>query len=82
MKTVNKWEIDFFHVDSYQQGVLGTDLNLLKQYFMSWNGTIIGNNSVIDTKSAEAVLNTGAEFFSVARAAQENIGIFKEIIKN
>lgn len=82
IQVANKWELDYIHVDSYSQGKQGTDLALLKQFVLHSDKAIIGNNSVMDTTSAKAILNTGAKFFSVARAARENVNIFKEIINH
>ncbi len=79
---VNQWYIDFLHIDSYKIGEKGTDLTLLQHYARKVNSPLIGNNSVVDIKSAQAILNTGAKFFSVARAARENPFIFKTLIKH
>ena len=78
-RIVNKHEIEYIHVDSYRKNVLGTDLELLKEYVMWCNSPIIGNNSVKDKKSAEAILKTGARYFSVARAAIKDNQIFQKI---
>ncbi len=79
---VNQWHLDFLHIDSYKIGEIGTDLTLLKHYARRINFPLIGNNSVVDLKSAQAVLNTGAKIFSVARAARENPLIFRTLIKH
>ena len=80
-KVVNSWDLDFLHIDSYKFGGKGTDLNLLKQYVDHCQVAVIGNNSVVDKKSAENVLKTGAKFFSVARAARNDGNIFNTIIQ-
>ena len=79
---VNRWSLDFLHIDSYRTGEKGTDLTLLKHYARNINSSLIGNNSVIDSKSAQSVLRTGAKSFSVARAARENPLIFKTLVKH
>ena len=80
-KNVNSWDIDYLHVDSYEIGTQGTDLNLLKQFVYHCQTSVVGNNSVIDYISAEDVMKTGVQFFSVARAARSNNNIFNTIIK-
>ncbi|MFX0185499.1 MAG: hypothetical protein ACFE95_20640, partial [Candidatus Hodarchaeota archaeon] len=79
---INQWQLDYLHIDSYKIGEEGTDLSLLEEYSNSINNPVIGNNSVVDRKSAQAILNTGAQFFSVARAVQKNPLIFKELVKD
>jgi TIM-barrel protein len=78
---VEKWQVDYLHIDSYEEGTKGTDLDLLDLYTAKLNIPIIGNNSVVDFKSAQAILTTGACYFSVARAARNNPNIFKAILK-
>ncbi len=80
-KIVNSWNIDYLHVDSYETGKQGTDLKRLKEFVYHCQTSVIGNNSVIDYISAQNVLKTGVEFFSVARAARSNSNIFNKIIK-
>ncbi|UCG90249.1 MAG: hypothetical protein JSU57_00555 [Candidatus Heimdallarchaeota archaeon] len=79
---VNQWQLDFLHIDSYKTGEKGTDLGLLEHYVNEINAPLIGNNSVVDKKSAQAILSTGAQYFSVARAARKNPLIFKTFVKN
>jgi TIM-barrel protein len=79
---IDQWHLDFLHIDSYQAGKDCTDLELLKEYTQRINTPVIGNNSVVDSKSAKAILNTGAQLFSVARAAQKNPMIFKDLVKD
>ncbi|MFW9904561.1 MAG: tRNA-dihydrouridine synthase [Candidatus Thorarchaeota archaeon] len=79
---VNQWQIDFLHIDSYKNKTIGTDLDLLEEYTMKTNIPIIGNNSVVDITSAQAILTTGALYFSVARAARRNPNIFKALVKH
>ncbi|UCE14112.1 MAG: hypothetical protein JSV04_02775 [Candidatus Heimdallarchaeota archaeon] len=79
---VCQWPLDFLHIDSYQVGRKGTDLDLLTKYTQILDISIIGNNSVTDFQSAKAILNTGARFFSIARAAQKNPSIFYSLVKH
>jgi TIM-barrel protein len=79
---INQWQLDYLHIDSYKIGEEGTDLSLLEEYSNSIHNPVIGNNSVVDRKSAQAILDTGAQFFSVARAVQKNPLIFKELVKD
>jgi TIM-barrel protein len=79
---IKRWQLDFLHIDSYREGIKGTDLKLLNCYTKALDVTIIGNNSVIDLQSARAILGTGAEYFSIARAAKKDPLIFKNIIES
>ncbi|UCG03076.1 MAG: hypothetical protein JSW11_03620, partial [Candidatus Heimdallarchaeota archaeon] len=79
---VKQWQLDFLHIDSYRNGIIGTDLDLLKVYSKKINFPVIGNNSVVDLSSAQAVLNTGAQFFSIARAARSDPTIFRALLKH
>ncbi|MFX0119011.1 MAG: tRNA-dihydrouridine synthase [Promethearchaeota archaeon] len=79
---VKQWQLDFLHIDSYKIGKKGTDLALLKHYKNNVNTPLIGNNSIVDKKSAQAVLNTGVQFFSVARAANNNPLLFHSLVKH
>ena len=79
---VEKWQVDFLHIDAYKDGIMGTDLDLLEFYSARTNIPIIGNNSVVDFRSAQAILNTGVNYFSVARAARNDPNIFKTILKH
>lgn len=78
---INQWPVDFLHIDAYREGQRGTDLEVLEYYARKINASIIGNNSVVDVKSACAILDRGAQFFSVARAARKNPLIFKYLLK-
>lgn len=78
---VNQWQLDFLHIDSYKTGEKGTDLGLLEHYAYEINTPLIGNNSVVDKKSVQAILNTGVQYFSVARAARKNPCIFQTLVK-
>ena len=82
IQIVNKWNLDYLHIDSYTRGKEGADLTLLKEFVSHSNVSIIGNNSVVCADSAKAILQTGAEFFSVARAARKDKSIFKAIINH
>ena len=79
---VEQWHLDFLHIDSYKEGTIGTDLDLLEVYTKKTDVPIIGNNSVVDFTSAQAILNTGAQYFSIARAARTNQKIFEDILKH
>ncbi len=79
---IKQWQLDFLHIDSYKNGTIGTDLVLLEEYTKETNIPIIGNNSVVDIASAQAILNTGARYFSIARAARSNPTIFRTLLKH
>ncbi len=78
---VNQWPVDFLHIDAYRVGRRGTDLEVLKYYAGKINALLIGNNSVVDIQSARAILDCGAQLFSVARAARKNPLIFRSLVK-
>ncbi|MHA2055733.1 MAG: hypothetical protein ACW99F_19350 [Candidatus Hodarchaeales archaeon] len=80
-KLVNNWDLDYLHIDSYKIGTQGTDLNLLKSFVNQCQVAVIGNNSVVDRVSAKKILEVGAKYFSIARAARNNSKIFNEIIQ-
>ncbi|MFW9777477.1 MAG: tRNA-dihydrouridine synthase [Candidatus Heimdallarchaeota archaeon] len=77
--TVIQLPLEFLHIDSYRIGEAGTDLELLRFYAQSITASLIGNNSIIDRASAEAVLEAGASYFSLARAAEKNPSIFQTL---
>jgi TIM-barrel protein len=81
-KLSNTWGLDYLHIDSYQNGVEGTDLSLLTSYIKCNQSEVIGNNSVVDQRSAKAILETGASYFSVARAAWKNPDFFCSLVKS
>lgn len=77
---IKKWQLDLVHIDSYKEGEEGTDLQLLKKYSDHLSVPIVGNNSIVDYNSAQNVLKTGVQAFSVARAAISNPLIFQELV--
>ncbi|MHA2139366.1 MAG: tRNA-dihydrouridine synthase [Candidatus Hodarchaeales archaeon] len=81
-KLVNDWGIDYLHIDSYRNGIEGTDLTLLTSFTSFNQSEVIGNNSVVDQRSAKAILDTGASYFSVARAARKNHDFFCSLVKD
>ena len=80
-KMVNNLEIDYLHIDSYRNGVQGTDLHLLTTFKELVQTEVIGNNSVVDLQSAEAILATGVNYFSIARGVHQNSNIFCALVK-
>ncbi|NHJ03078.1 MAG: hypothetical protein EAX86_13155 [Candidatus Heimdallarchaeota archaeon] len=79
---LNKWPLNYLHIDSYRHGIDGTDLELITYYSTHIDIPIIGNNSVKDYKTASAIISAGATFFSIARAALSNQKIFSELLKD
>jgi TIM-barrel protein len=77
--TVIQFPLEFLHIDSYRTGEVGTDLDLLSSYTQSTTIPLIGNNSINDRASAEAVLEAGATYFSLARAAERDPSIFQSL---
>jgi len=82
LKIANNWGLDYLHIDSYQDGLEGTDLNLLTSFISFSKIDVIGNNSVVDERSAKAILDSGASYFSVARAVRRNPDFFCTLVKD
>ncbi len=67
------------HVDAMILGG-GCDYNLIRK--LSTYGNIIGNNSVVDVKSARKVIESGAILVSSARAVLKNERFFDSLLKD
>lgn len=84
IKIAKKCSPDLLHIDSYIPGVPGLDLETIREVVSNIpiQIEVIGNNSIIDARSALAVLQAGVKYFSIARAAKDepcNVGkIWKE----
>jgi TIM-barrel protein len=68
-KIIDNLNTDFLHVDCMKPGYPYADLELLKKISENTNIFIIGNNSIVDVKSARDILSTKVSGISIARAA-------------
>jgi TIM-barrel protein len=67
------------HVDAMIPGS-GCDLNLISR--VSDTGFTIGNNSFVDAKSGEDIIEAGAKMVSAARAVLKNPNFFEDMLKS
>ena len=61
--------VDYLHIDAMKKGVFDADYDLIKKIANETNIFIIGNNSVNSIENAQKMLESGANGFSIARAA-------------
>lgn len=61
--------VDYLHVDAMKKGIFDADYDLIKEISNETNIFLIGNNSVNSIENAKKMLNSGANGFSIARAA-------------
>jgi TIM-barrel protein len=69
-RTLEKAGLDIVHVDAV--GMKGANLNAIKKIRDSTGLFIIGNNSIVNYETAQAMLSAGSDMISVARAAANN----------
>ncbi|MDR2623858.1 MAG: tRNA-dihydrouridine synthase [Methanobrevibacter sp.] len=67
-KIINKLNTDFLHVDCMKPKYPHGDLEIIKKISENTDIFIIGNNSIVDLKSAKNMLYVGASGISIARA--------------
>ena len=78
-KGLRKAGCKIIHVDAMIPGGL-CDLNLIEK--ISKTGFTIGNNSFVDVQSGEAIIKSGADMVSAARAVLKNQKFFDEMLKS
>lgn len=61
--------VDYLHIDAMKKGVFDADYDLIKKIANETNIFIIGNNSINSIENAQKMLESGANGFSIARAA-------------
>ncbi len=69
-RTLEKAGLDIIHIDAV--GMRGANLNAIKKIRDSTSLFIIGNNSIVNYETAQAMLSAGSDMISVARAAASN----------
>ncbi len=78
-----KDSIDVLHVDAMCPGKKTYDLTkiTLSRKILPFS-TIVGNNSVRTVKDVLKMVESGADYVSIARGAMENVKIFKDILRD
>lgn len=69
-RALEKAGLDIVHLDA--MGMKGANLNAIKKLRDATGLFIIGNNSVINYETAQAMFSAGSDMVSVARAAMNN----------
>ncbi|HTY92024.1 MAG TPA: methanogenesis marker 9 domain-containing protein [Methanocella sp.] len=77
-RILEKAGLDILHVDA--MGVKGANLNVIKKLRDSTSLFIIGNNSITNYETAQAMYSAGADMISVARAAMANPKLIKGLV--
>ncbi len=72
---------DIIHIDAMKPGA-GTDYHAIKATRNATDLFIIGNNSVVDFKSAKDMFGYGADMVSLARAVLKNQGVIKSLVQS
>lgn len=67
-KAVKNAGADFLHVDAMKPGHQHADYDIITSIKKSTDIFLIGNNSIKDLKSAQKIINAGADGISMARA--------------
>ena len=68
-KIIEKAGADYLHIDAMKPGKPYADLELINEIASETNIFIIGNNSIVDSKSAKEMLDCGTSGISIGRAA-------------
>jgi tRNA-dihydrouridine synthase B len=77
-RTLEKAGLDIVHVDA--MGMRGANLNVIKKLRDATGLFIIGNNSVVNYETAQAMYSAGSDMVSVARAALKNPKFIKGLV--
>ncbi len=77
-RILEKAGLDILHVDA--MGMRGANLNAIKKLRDATGLFIIGNNSVVNYETAQAMYSAGSDMVSVARAAQKNPRFIKGLV--
>lgn len=77
-RTLQKAGLDIVHVDA--MGMKGANLNVIKKIRDTTDLFIIGNNSITNYETAQAMYTAGSDMISVARAAMSNPNIIKGLV--
>jgi tRNA-dihydrouridine synthase B len=77
-RILEKAGLDILHIDA--MGARGANLNAIKKLRDSTSLFIIGNNSVTNYETAQAMYSAGSDMVSVARAAMSDPALIKGIV--
>lgn len=77
-RALEKAGLDIVHLDA--MGTKGANLNAIKKLRDATGLFIIGNNSVINYETAQAMFSAGSDMVSVARAAMNNPKFIKGLV--
>ncbi len=77
-RMLEKAGLDIIHADA--MGTRGANLNAIKRLRDSTHLFIIGNNSVTNYETAQAMYSAGSDMVSVARAAMSNPKLIKGLV--
>ncbi len=77
-RALEKAGLDIVHIDA--MGLKGANLNAIKKIRDSTGLFIIGNNSIVNYETAQAMYSAGADMASVARAARDNPALIKGLV--
>jgi len=68
-KIIDNLSVDYLHVDGMKPGFNYADLDIISKIAKETNTFLIGNNSIRSIEDASAMINSGADGISIARAA-------------
>jgi TIM-barrel protein len=77
-RLLRKAGLDIIHIDA--MGLKGANVNLIKKIRDSTDLFIIGNNSVSNYETAQAMYSAGADMVSIGRAAMADAKVVKRIV--
>jgi len=77
-RALEKAGLDIVHIDA--MGMKGANLNAIKKLRDSTSLFIIGNNSITNYETAQAMYSAGSDMVSVARAAQKDPKFIKGLV--
>jgi len=72
---------DMIHIDAMEPGY-GADHNAIKAVRNATDLFIIGNNSVVDFRSAKDMFGHGADMVSLARAVPKILGVIDDLVRS
>lgn len=75
-KSLDNLGCDFIHIDAMKPDVQSADLELVKDICSIVDCCIIGNNSIVDIESANAMIDAGCGGISIARKVLSGLDDF------
>ncbi len=80
LRALEKAGLDIVHVDAMGMSAKAANLNAIKKIRDSTSLFIIGNNSISNYETAQAMYTAGSDMISVARAAMSDPKIVKSLV--